>query len=36
MTEVKKVVKQGVKRLGMGWWQTQVGEGAAVAGAVGI
>ena len=36
MTEVQKVVKQGVKRLGMGWCQNQVGEGAAVAVAVGI
>lgn len=30
------MVKQGVKRLEMGWWQNQVGEGAAVAVGVGI
>ena len=36
MTEVQKVVKQGVKRLGMGWCQNQVGEGAAVGVGVGI
>ena len=36
MTEVQKVVKQGVKRLGMGWCQNQVGEGAAVAVAVAV